>query len=111
MADREPMTPDTEAPADLWDESGETLWIRADLACDGTRAKRIAFVGHDPKRTVKLPETLLGGERRGYEWLDVSTYPVPLRGVEGGWNAPDLTWHIYDGDDPDAVPYWQVTVE
>lgn len=100
-----------QAPPDLWDECGETLWIRADLASTGERAKRIAFAGHDPKRVVKLPETLLGGERHGYDWLDVTTDPVPLRGEVDGWNAPDLTYCRCEADDPRAVLYWMVTCQ
>lgn len=101
--------PEIEAPPDLWDESGEMLWIRADLAATPERAKRIAFAGHDPKRTVVLPETFLGGERWGYSHLDVKPEPQSLQPKSEGWNYPDATWWKCDPEEPDAVLYWQVT--
>ncbi len=96
------------APPDLWDEGGETLWIRSDLAETGERAKRIAFVGHDPSRRVVLPETLLGGSRFDYECIDVTSAPVPLRPGDG-WAGNGETWWRCEADDPRAVTYWQVS--
>lgn len=99
------------APTDLWTETGETLWLRADLAPTPERAKRIAFVGHDPARTVRLPETFLGGERYGYPDIQI-TGPEPLRPGEPdehGWaGAGADTWWRCEADHPNAVLYWAV---
>lgn len=102
----------TTAPPDLWSEDGEYLWIRADLA-DATRARRIAFAGHDPKRAVVLPETYLGGDRYGYENIYVSDRPVPLRPGEeneAGWagRGADMWWRC-EADHPNATLYWSIT--
>lgn len=104
----------TSPPLDLWDESGEYLWLRADVADTPERAKRIAFVGHDPKRTVVLPETFFGGQRYGYDEIDVTVEPLHLRPGnedEHGWAGSGAdTWWRCEADDPLAVAYWQVTV-
>ncbi len=99
-----------DAPVDLWDEGGETLWIRADLVPTPERAKRIAFVGRDPAKRVVLPETILGGSRYDYECIDVTTEPVPLR-PGNGWAGDGETWWRCEADHPEAVPYWQVSCD
>jgi len=99
------------APTDLWSEDGEFLWLRGDLAEDGDHAKRIAFVGHDPKRRVVLPETFLGGERWGYGRLRARR--ITLRPSEpdehGSDESADDTWWRCEPEHPKAVAYWQVT--
>jgi hypothetical protein len=100
-----------DAPPDLWSEDGEYLWIRGDLAETPERAQRIAFVGHDPKRRVVLPETYLGGERYGYDGIKAHLlYLRPGDTDECGWaeKGPD-TWWRCEPDHPNAVAYWQVT--
>ena len=103
----------TEAPPDLWAEDGEYLWLRADLADDATRARRIAFVGRDPQRNVVLPETYLGGARYGYDDIIVANEPVPLRPGEPdetGWAGSGAdTWWRTEPDHPKAVLYWSIT--
>jgi hypothetical protein len=101
------------APSNLWAEDGEILWIRADLADSPTRAKRIAFVGHDPSRRVVLPETYLGGERYGYEYIDCGDawHLRPGASDEVGWAGRGAeTWWKCSADHPQAVAYWPVSV-
>src|SRR5579864_5434247 len=94
---------DEAAPSDLWNEDGDILWLRRDLAATASKARYIAYSGRG------LP---VGQRECGVSLTEIRVRALFLRPGEEdevGWagNGAD-TWWRCEREHPKAVAYWEL---
>lgn len=93
-----------EAPTDLWDECGERLWLRHDLAATRSKARYVAWTGRG------LPAGFNEGCGRLIDLRVKVSYMRPAVGEEAIESWTDELWLLCDKDHPQAVRYWEISV-
>lgn len=92
-----------EAPADLWSEGGDVLWLRGDLAENASKARYIAWTGKD------LPTGFNEGLAGLIDLRVRVVYVRPGEPDESGWAGRGAeTWWRCDKTHPKAERYWEI---